>query len=169
MALKTYNPTTSSQRGLILVDKSSLWKGKPVKALNEGTKKTSGRNHQGPGHLARQPRGRDAPPPPTPGPPPRRSPAAATTRAPSPRATSPAATSSAIATSISSAANGTFPRSSSGSDTTPTAPPPAPPPRRPQAALSLRRFQAPQMGRSRGRRAARIRPQPHRLHRAGPL
>ena len=36
MALKQYNPTTSSQRGLILVDKSSLWKGKPVKALTEG-------------------------------------------------------------------------------------------------------------------------------------
>src|SRR5919206_2946336 len=47
MALKTYNPTTSSQRGLILVDKSALWKGKPVKALTEGKKKTGGRNNKG--------------------------------------------------------------------------------------------------------------------------
>ena len=36
MALKTYNPTSPSQRGLILVDKSALWIGKPVKALTEG-------------------------------------------------------------------------------------------------------------------------------------
>jgi large subunit ribosomal protein L2 len=47
MALKTYNPVTSSQRGLILIDRSSLWKGKPVKALTEGKKKTGGRNNQG--------------------------------------------------------------------------------------------------------------------------
>jgi large subunit ribosomal protein L2 len=47
MALKKYNPTTSSQRGLILVDKSSLWKGKPVKALVEGKRKTGGRNNKG--------------------------------------------------------------------------------------------------------------------------
>ena len=47
MALKQYNPTTSSQRGLILVDKSALWKGKPVKALTEGKRKTGGRNNKG--------------------------------------------------------------------------------------------------------------------------
>jgi len=47
MALKHYNPTTSSQRGLILVDKSALWKGKPVKALTEGKNKTGGRNNKG--------------------------------------------------------------------------------------------------------------------------
>ena len=47
MALKQYNPVTSSQRGLILVDKSSLWKGKPVKALTEGKSKTGGRNNKG--------------------------------------------------------------------------------------------------------------------------
>src|SRR6185503_10040076 len=47
MALKQYNPTTPSQRGLILVDKSSLWKGKPIKALVEGKRKTGGRNHNG--------------------------------------------------------------------------------------------------------------------------
>ncbi len=33
MALKQYNPVTSSSRGLVLVDRSGLWKGKPVKAL----------------------------------------------------------------------------------------------------------------------------------------
>src|SRR4051794_10691931 len=47
MALKSYNPVTSSQRGLILVDKSALWKGKPVKALTEGKRKTGGRNNKG--------------------------------------------------------------------------------------------------------------------------
>ena len=33
MALKQYKPTSPARRGLILVDKSALWKGKPVKAL----------------------------------------------------------------------------------------------------------------------------------------
>ena len=47
MALKQYNPTTPSQRGLVLVDKSALWKGKPVKALTEGKRKTGGRNNKG--------------------------------------------------------------------------------------------------------------------------
>jgi large subunit ribosomal protein L2 len=47
MALKSYNPTSTAQRGLVLVDKSSLWKGKPVKMLTEGLSKTGGRNNQG--------------------------------------------------------------------------------------------------------------------------
>ena len=47
MALKTFNPTTPGQRGLVLVDKSSLWKGKPVKALTEGKHKSGGRNNKG--------------------------------------------------------------------------------------------------------------------------
>ncbi|SFP48644.1 50S ribosomal protein L2 [Sphingomonas rubra] len=47
MALKQYNPTTPAQRGLVLVDKSQLWKGKPVKALTEGKTKTGGRNNKG--------------------------------------------------------------------------------------------------------------------------
>ena len=47
MALKTFKPTTPSQRQLVLVDRSSLWKGKPVKALTEGLTKTGGRNNQG--------------------------------------------------------------------------------------------------------------------------
>src|SRR5438094_890639 len=36
MALKTYNPTTPGQRQLVMVDRSALYKGKPVKALTEG-------------------------------------------------------------------------------------------------------------------------------------
>ena len=47
MALKAYKPTSPARRGLILVDKSSLWKGKPVKALTEGKRKTGGRNNKG--------------------------------------------------------------------------------------------------------------------------
>src|SRR3546814_14180293 len=47
MALKHYNPTSPAQRGLVLVDKSGLWKGKPVKALAEGKHKTGGRNNKG--------------------------------------------------------------------------------------------------------------------------
>ena len=35
MALKSYNPTSPGQRGLILVDRSSLFKGRPVKAAIE--------------------------------------------------------------------------------------------------------------------------------------
>lgn len=44
MALKSYKPTSPARRGLILVDKSGLWKGKPVKKLVEGKNKTGGRN-----------------------------------------------------------------------------------------------------------------------------
>ena len=47
MALKKYNPTTPSQRQLVLVDRSHLWKGKPVKGLTEGLSKSGGRNNQG--------------------------------------------------------------------------------------------------------------------------
>ncbi|SDC03163.1 LSU ribosomal protein L2P [Sphingomonas sp. YR710] len=47
MALKHYNPTSPARRGLILVDKSSLWKGKPVKALTVGKHKSGGRNNMG--------------------------------------------------------------------------------------------------------------------------
>ena len=47
MALKNYNPTSPARRGLILVDRSALWKGKPVKALTEGKRKTGGRNNKG--------------------------------------------------------------------------------------------------------------------------
>jgi large subunit ribosomal protein L2 len=47
MALKTYKPTTPSQRQLVLVDRSQLYKGKPVKALTEGLTKSGGRNNHG--------------------------------------------------------------------------------------------------------------------------
>jgi large subunit ribosomal protein L2 len=40
MALKSYKPTTPGQRGLVLIDRSELWKGRPVKALVEGLTKT---------------------------------------------------------------------------------------------------------------------------------
>jgi large subunit ribosomal protein L2 len=45
MALKTFNPTTPSQRQLVIVDRSGLYKGKPVKALTEG-KSDQGRPQQ---------------------------------------------------------------------------------------------------------------------------
>jgi large subunit ribosomal protein L2 len=47
MALKLYKPTTPSQRSLILVDKSDLWKGKPEKSLTKGQSRTGGRNNNG--------------------------------------------------------------------------------------------------------------------------
>ena len=47
MALKSYKPTTPGQRGLVLIDRSELWKGRPVKALTEGLTKKAGRNNTG--------------------------------------------------------------------------------------------------------------------------
>ena len=47
MALKTYNPTSPSRRALVQVDRSSLYKGKPEKALTEGLTKKGGRNNKG--------------------------------------------------------------------------------------------------------------------------
>lgn len=47
MALKQYNPTSSSRRQLVTVDRSALWKGKPVKKLTEGLTKSGGRNNHG--------------------------------------------------------------------------------------------------------------------------
>src|SRR4051794_13740455 len=47
MALKTFKPVTPSLRELVLVDRSDLWKGKPVKALTEGLRGTGGRNNHG--------------------------------------------------------------------------------------------------------------------------
>ena len=47
MALKNFNPRTPGQRNLVLVDRSSLWKGKPVKELTEGLSKKGGRNNTG--------------------------------------------------------------------------------------------------------------------------
>jgi large subunit ribosomal protein L2 len=47
MALKKYKPTTPGQRQLVLVDRSELWSGKPVKALTEGVRQKGGRNNTG--------------------------------------------------------------------------------------------------------------------------
>jgi large subunit ribosomal protein L2 len=47
MALKHFKPVTASLRGTILVDRSELWKGKPVKGLTEGKHSTGGRNNHG--------------------------------------------------------------------------------------------------------------------------
>ncbi|MFT8988912.1 MAG: 50S ribosomal protein L2 [Gluconobacter albidus] len=47
MALKHFNPTTPSTRGTVLIDRSELWKGKPVKQLTEGKNKSGGRNNHG--------------------------------------------------------------------------------------------------------------------------
>jgi large subunit ribosomal protein L2 len=47
MALKTFNPTSAGRRHLIQVDRSHLYKGKPVKALVEGQNKSGGRGNTG--------------------------------------------------------------------------------------------------------------------------
>ena len=47
MALKTYKPVTPSLRQLVQVDRSSLWKGKPLKTLTEGKSEKGGRNNTG--------------------------------------------------------------------------------------------------------------------------
>ena len=47
MPLKKYNPRTPGQRGLVLIDRSGLYKGKPLKKLTKGFSKTGGRNNFG--------------------------------------------------------------------------------------------------------------------------
>ena len=47
MALKTFRPTSPGMRQLVIVDRSHLWKGKPVKSLTEGQSRTGGRNNDG--------------------------------------------------------------------------------------------------------------------------
>ena len=47
MALKTYNPVTPGQRQLVQVDRSGLYRGKPVKSLTQGKSSTGGRNNNG--------------------------------------------------------------------------------------------------------------------------
>ena len=56
MALKHYNPTSPGRRQLVLVDKSELHKGGPVKSLVEGLTKSGGRG--GGGRIAVRFRGR---------------------------------------------------------------------------------------------------------------
>jgi len=47
MALKQYRPTTPGQRQLVLIDRSGLHKGGPVKSLTEGKHSKGGRNNTG--------------------------------------------------------------------------------------------------------------------------
>src|SRR6201996_6703406 len=47
MALKQFNPTSPGRRGLVLVDKSELHKGRPEKTLVEGLTKSGGRGGGG--------------------------------------------------------------------------------------------------------------------------
>ena len=47
MALKQFKSITPGQRGLVLVDRSELWKGGPEKSLTEGLSKKGGRNNTG--------------------------------------------------------------------------------------------------------------------------
>jgi len=47
MALKQFKPATPSLRGTVLIERSGLWKGKPVKALTEGKSHSGGRNNHG--------------------------------------------------------------------------------------------------------------------------
>ena len=47
MALKQFNPTSPGRRGLVLVDRSELHKGRPIKSLVEGLTKSGGRGGGG--------------------------------------------------------------------------------------------------------------------------
>ena len=47
MALKTFKPITPSLRQLVIVDRSELYKGKPLKVLTEGKSSSGGRNNLG--------------------------------------------------------------------------------------------------------------------------
>jgi large subunit ribosomal protein L2 len=47
MALKSFKPITPSLRQLVIVDRSELFKGKPVKLLTEGKSSSGGRNNNG--------------------------------------------------------------------------------------------------------------------------
>ena len=47
MAIKSYNPVTASQRGLIAIDRAELYKGSPMKILTEPLNSKAGRNNKG--------------------------------------------------------------------------------------------------------------------------
>ncbi len=47
MALKAFKPNTPGQRGLVLVDRSELWKGRPERSLTLGLSEKGGRNNKG--------------------------------------------------------------------------------------------------------------------------
>ena len=55
MALKQYKPVTSSQRGLVLVNRKDVYKGKPHKKLTAGMSNSGGRNNHG--HLTARRKG----------------------------------------------------------------------------------------------------------------
>jgi large subunit ribosomal protein L2 len=55
MALKNFKPITPSLRQLVIVDRTGLWKGKPVKALTRGKTESGGRNNHG--HITSHHRG----------------------------------------------------------------------------------------------------------------
>jgi large subunit ribosomal protein L2 len=55
MALKVYKPTTNGQRQLVLIDRTGLWKGRPVKTLTVGKHSSGGRNNHG--HITSYSRG----------------------------------------------------------------------------------------------------------------
>ena len=55
MSLKQYKPNTPGQRGLVLVGRESLHKGKPLKKLTKGLTKNGGRNNFG--HLTSRKQG----------------------------------------------------------------------------------------------------------------
>ena len=47
MPIKTFKPTSAGRRGLILIDRSELFKGRPVKSLTVGKIEHGGRNNKG--------------------------------------------------------------------------------------------------------------------------
>lgn len=47
MALRNFKPVTPSLRGTVLIDRSELWKGKPIKGLTIGKSHSGGRNNLG--------------------------------------------------------------------------------------------------------------------------
>ncbi|MBL8839163.1 MAG: 50S ribosomal protein L2 [Alphaproteobacteria bacterium] len=47
MALKSFRPVTPGLRQVVLIDRSELWKGGPVKALTKGKTASGGRNNTG--------------------------------------------------------------------------------------------------------------------------
>src|SRR5260370_12773946 len=47
MGLKSFKPPKPGQRQLVIIDRSELWKGPPVKALTEGKREQGGRNNNG--------------------------------------------------------------------------------------------------------------------------
>ena len=47
MALKNFKPMTPGQRGLVLTEKTELFKGKPIKSLVSGLPSSGGRNNHG--------------------------------------------------------------------------------------------------------------------------